>query len=73
MFLSTVSTVSTKKQPGLSNTSLLSANQAGETIMKSAVMFCAFAPVLTILALSWMFAHGSLYIKEEWLAKVQPS
>lgn len=41
--------------------------------MKSVVMFCAFAPVLTILALSWMIAHGSLYIKEEWLSKVQPS
>jgi hypothetical protein len=65
--------LSTKKQAGVTDTGLLQAKRVGETIMKSVVMFCAFAPVLAVFALSWMFAHGALYFKEEWLTKVQPS
>lgn len=36
--------------------------------MRSLVMFCAFMPLMTILGASWLFAIGTLYVKEEWLA-----
>jgi hypothetical protein len=37
------------KQADRGNTELLYANQAGETLMKSAVLFCVFTPVLVIM------------------------